>query len=92
MKNKKMVGSFLIALTTLGTSWALAADNGITKEDIKQLQVNAYTEEMQKEMEKSVRSDLNSSLKTSDFKVAADAPASVADEKIVLEAPAITSR
>src|SRR5210317_234173 len=40
----------------------MGAGNGITKEDIKRLQVNAFAQEMQLEMEKSAFSELESSI------------------------------
>ena len=92
MNNYKIIKSVLITFSVLGSTVSMAADNGITKEDIKRLQVNAFAEEMQVEIEKSVHSELQSSLKSTEIDIQTDVAVNAMDENTMPVQPTISSR
>jgi len=92
MNNYKTIKSVLLIFAVLGSTASIAADSGITKEDIKRLQVNAFAEEMQLEMGKTVHSELQSSLKSSEIDIKSDVAVNAMDENTLPVEPTISSR
>lgn len=91
MNNYKTISAIFLALS-MGSSAVLAADNGITKEDLKRLQVNAYSEEMQHEMEKSIHSELQTNIKGAEFEIQVDEVSATPDSPSVPVQPTLSSR
>lgn len=89
----RLVLSMSIFTAAVAVSLPATSDsNGITKEDIKRLQVNAFAEEMQMEMGKSALSDLKTKMENTEPHVKADIASAVAEQNTIPEQPKISAR
>jgi Na+-translocating ferredoxin:NAD+ oxidoreductase RnfG subunit len=91
MNNYKTISAMFLTLSLSSTA-VLAAENGITKEDIKHMQATAYSEAMQQEMEKSIHSELQTNIKAADYEIQADVASNAADDQSIRVRPALSSR
>ena len=92
MCNHKRTSGVILALALLASAASLAAENGITKEDIKRLQINAFTEEMQTDIEKSARSELQNSMKNKSVDIGNTVSVSAMEESSMPTEPTISTR
>lgn len=91
MNNYKTISAIFLTLSLSSTA-VLAAENGISKEDLKRLQVSAYSEEMQQDMEKSIHSELQTNMKAADFEIQADMASTTTENPALPVQPTLSSR
>ncbi len=91
MNNYKTISAMFLTLSPSSTA-VLAAENGITKEEIKRMQATAYSETMQQEMEKSIHSELQTNIKAADYEIQADVAINAADDQSIPVRGALSSR
>ncbi len=93
MSNKTLSLAVVLLAATAASHSVLSADdtNGITRDDIKRLQINAFAEEMQLEMEQAARSELKTSVEILPVTMPQDAAANMEAATLPQE-PSVSSR
>ena len=92
MKLQKLPSAMVLSIALFGPAMATADDNGIDKEDLKRLQINAFAEELQAEMEQSAKTELKSKMVSTQVDIQNNLAASTMEENTIVSEPTVGSR